>query len=255
MPRPSPLKTVDEALELLLAIARNGGAWTPSRAAAAFGLPKSNAHRLLAALAERGFLVRDRSARAYRLGLAAWMVGQAAREELGFPAVRGVLTRLAAESGESAFFNVRQGRSAVAVEKVESQRHPLRLTMELGAVAPLHAGASQRVILAHLPEPEREAYLAGPLEAMTPRTLVDPEALRAELARIRERGYDVSRGHLTPGVTAVAAPVFGTRGEVVASVSLGGPDDRLDDAAVSRFAELVRQAAAELSLAPDAAGS
>jgi DNA-binding IclR family transcriptional regulator len=97
---------------------------------------------------------------------------------------------------------------------------------------PVHAGAASKLLLAHLPEAEREVWLARPLPAYTPRTLTDPKRLRAELARIRRQGWAADRGENGPSIQAFAAPVFGGDGRLVAALSVpflaGTPPERME---------------------------
>jgi IclR family acetate operon transcriptional repressor len=95
----------------------------------------------------------------------------------------------------------------------------------------------------------------GPLRAYTPRTITDPQALATEIAEVRERGYARAVGEREPDLTAVAAPIRGSRGELEAIIALQGPSSRFDAQAVeSALPELLSRAAAisrELGWSPD----
>ena len=90
-----------------------------------------------------------------------------------------------------------------------------------------HATSAGKVMLAfsgrELPD--------GPLRAYTPRTITDPQELAAEIADVRERGYASAVGEREPDLTAVAAPIRGSRGELEAIVALQGPSARFDEQA------------------------
>ena len=73
---------------------------------------------------------------------------------------------------------------------------------------------------------EVERHLAGPLARVTDNTIVDVEALRAELAEIRRNGYAMSLGERQAGAASVAAPVFDHAGHPVAVISVCGPIER-----------------------------
>jgi len=243
---PAQLKTVDRCLVLLGLFTPETPEWTPSMAAAALGIPRSVAHRLLATLGARGFLTQDRERGRYRPGLRLIALGLLAQRVHGFEVVRPALRHLAETTGLSVFMTVMEGDTAATVEKVETEGSSVRLTLEVGARSPLHAGASQRVLLAHLPTARQLAHLAHPLQQCTAATLVEPGALRTTLAAIRSRGYDFTVGELTPGVAALAVPLFAPGGLLVASLSVAGPAERVPPEAVSRLLPALQAAAREI---------
>ena len=85
---------------------------------------------------------------------------------------------------------------------------------------PLHAGAASKTILAHLPEAALAQHLSAPLVRYTPRTIVEPDKLRADLAKIRKQGFAVEMGEHNGTVHAVAAPVFGPDGAFLGALSI-----------------------------------
>jgi IclR family acetate operon transcriptional repressor len=250
-----PLRTVDRCLQMLSLFSASAPEWSPARAAAALGIPRSVAQRLLATLAGRGFLAQDPETRRYRLGSRLIALGLLAQRSYGFAPVRPVLRRLADATGESVFVTVVEGDVGATVEKVERGDSAVRLTLDVGARSPLHAGASQRVLLAYLPPAEQEQYLAEPLPAFTPHTPTDPAVLREHLALVRARGYDYSVGELTPGVAALAVPLFAAGGILLGSLSLAGPAERFPPEAAERALPQLRAAAAavERHFTPDPA--
>src|SRR3954452_23437305 len=94
---------------------------------------------------------------------------------------------------------------------------PIRQVRPINEWRPVHGGASGRALLAFLPDAEREAVLAGPLEPVTEHTVTDPEALRRVLDEVRKRGYSVSRGERVLGGVGGAGSL--TNAEVAAVAS------------------------------------
>jgi DNA-binding IclR family transcriptional regulator len=77
-----------------------------------------------------------------------------------------------------------------------------------------------KVLLAWLPAGEREAYLAtGPFPPLTARTITEPDALRRELAQVREQGYAMDDGEIAEGLQCIAVPVRSSDGRVLAALS------------------------------------
>lgn len=145
-------------------------------------------------------------------------------------------------TGETIHLMAPSGRETVLIERLDSTRH-LRTVRQLGTRAPLHVASNGKAVLAALPEPEVEAYLAGPLIAWTPRSLSDPQAIRADLAAVRSRGYAISRGELDPDVNAVAAAILGGDGRPIASLSISCPATRLPEERIDEYGQMVAIAA------------
>jgi DNA-binding IclR family transcriptional regulator len=111
----------------------------------------------------------------------------------------------------------------------------------LGHAVPLHATSTGKAFLAALPAGELEALLPrGPLERFTDTTITAAGALRAELARVREQGYAISRGELEAALWGVSAAARDAAGRPGAVVSVWGADARVRD----RVDELGARAAA-----------
>jgi DNA-binding IclR family transcriptional regulator len=126
---------------------------------------------------------------------------------------------------------------------------PLRLSVQPGRRVPLHAGASQKALLAFLPEDAVDRILSQPLERLCERTIVDPSDLRAELSIIRERGWARSAEETNLGVSGIAIPVLSERGNVVCAVGIAGPSARLDDTRIAAEFRQVESAAEEIATA------
>ncbi|MBO0801580.1 MAG: IclR family transcriptional regulator [Nocardiopsaceae bacterium] len=211
------------------------------------GLSKAVVHRILRSLMTRGMIAYVPSSREYRLGPAIAALGaRALRESDLRSAALGVLRRLRDETGETATLTSHVLDGRVYLDQFEG-RHEIKMTVELGRRFPLHAGSSGKCMLAFLPAAEQERVLAGRLDALTPDTITDPVALRAELARVHARGHAVSAGERQADAGSVAAPVFGLSGDVVGAISVCGPRYRLTADFAERIAPQVRAAASQIS--------
>ena len=206
------------------------------------------AHRILAALTGRRYLARDERTRRFRLGPAALELGGRARAVLDLrQAALPVLRRLARETDETALLTVPNSERdrSVCLERVESSQ-PLRLSVEPGRRLPLHAGASQKALLAFLAEEEIERVAAGSLERLCVATITDADPLRANLAEVRERGWAISFEETNVGVWGVAVPLLGEGATAVAAVGLAGPSARLSPEEVLDHLERLRDGAVEI---------
>jgi DNA-binding IclR family transcriptional regulator len=212
--------------------------------AQAVGLPRASTYRLLAAMADEGFVVHLADEQTFGLGVAAFEVGsgyvrQAPLERLS----RIPLARLVDRVGESAHLAVLHGRDVLYVIEERAPGRPPLVT-DVGVRLPAHQTASGRAMLAALPAaqvralfPNREAFAAdrGPhAPATTSRAGRDriarggppagppgsPSALRTLLAETRQRGYAVERGEVTPGFASVASAVLDHNGHPAAAVAV-----------------------------------
>jgi len=219
--------TVGRGLELLTVLFDARCPLEVSAIAGAMGATRSATYRLLRQLELSAFVSRDCDGR-WCLPAGGVMTLSArliARLHLR-AAARPVIERIAARSGETVTLNVRNREHRMRLDAVAGR--PPRLPLPLGETLPLGAGASGRVILAFLPGAGHDA------------------GLRAQLARIRRRGYLVTDGDRLPGLAALAVPVFGSAG-ISGAVSVVGPAARWGPEAMERAAPWVRMECAALS--------
>lgn len=188
-------------------------------------LSPSTTRRILSSLCANGLCAQSDDG-SYRLGLLLFELGS--RVEAGFDLrerAYPALVRLSELTHLTAFLCVRHDQRAIAIERIDG-RYAFSLALTVGGTLPLHSGGAPRVFLAYESEAEVRRYLAeaNPLERFTPNTLVDLDDLLKDLRQVRERGYVISNEDVTPGVAALAAPVFGHLDSAtpVAAISVAG---------------------------------
>jgi DNA-binding IclR family transcriptional regulator len=233
---------IERAVALLTRVAEMPGEATVAELASDAGLPTSTAYRLLTALGRHGLVQRD--AGTVSLGTRVVALGRAAearlREALVAPAAP-VMEQLARELGETVILTAPCGLEAIVLHAVEAE-HPVRLTYAAFGCAPMHLGASGKVLAAYLDADERERLQAS----------VGDAALRDALEAIRERGSATTSGELDPGLSAVAAPVLDVRGRLLAGLSVAGPSERLAADGLERVERAVRDGARAIEAAIEA---
>jgi len=214
------------------------------------GLSTNQTFRLLQTLVEGRFVSYESHIRHYTLGLHLFRLTGALRNSDDLLRLSAPILSWARDaSGETANLVVKDGEDGAVSIAARESRQELHATASRGAWQPLHAGASPKLLLALRDEALIERYLAAhqPLPAYTSHTITDPTTLRAELRAIRERGYAVSQQENRLGACAVAAPVFGRCGEVLAAFSLTAPLARFAAADRDRSIALALTAAQRLS--------
>lgn len=243
---PAPRRTaaVERAVALLYALAESGELGT-NELARRLGINASTASRLLATLAGAQLVEQLPDSGRYRLGAGVLRLGNAVLARLDLrETARPHLVALAAETGETATLSAPGEQEAFTVDFVQSPSS-VQSVARLGRPSIGHATAVGKILLAFggrdLPP--------SPLAAFTPRTITDPEALGAQVERVRERGFAEASGEREPDLNAIAAPVFGGRDELAAIVGLQGPASRFDAEAMRAALPKLRERAAAISAA------
>ena len=143
------------------------------------------------------------------------------------------------------------GAEAITVDFVPSPSTVVSMA-RVGRPSVPHATAAGKVMLAFGPAHEVEGR---ELTAYTERTITDPAELAQELQDVREEGIAQAVGEREPDLSALAAPVLGRGGGLVAIVGVQGPRARMPAAKLRALREALRRAAAEVSRSLGGGGS
>ncbi|HEY8529984.1 MAG TPA: IclR family transcriptional regulator [Paenibacillaceae bacterium] len=232
------VRAVERALDILLCF-RHGREWGLTELSQRVGLHKSTAHRLLATLEDKGFVVRDEATEKYRLGLSLLELSA----NLTLPddlstVLLGEMEKLRDRLGETISLYVRDGNERVRIQAVQSTQ-AIRRVAPVGARMPLFVGASSKVLLAYAEPEVREAVLNDPAWPAS----LDREAFVRQLEEIAKAGYATSIEEREPGAAAVAAPIFNRSGRLVAALAVSGPSNRLTPGVMRKYAPVVMEAA------------
>lgn len=210
-------------------------------------LPRGTVVRLLNVMID-AHLIRHSADGRYRLGPQCAVWGSEFLSSLELREVASdVMARLVEIGNETCHLGVRDGMSVLYIDKIESP-HSLRMVSSVGGTNPLHCTGLGKALLAFLPPDELELYWATPLERRTANTIVAPEILRAELERIRARGYAVDDVENELGVRCIGAPIFDHNGDLAGSISLAGPTTRMTWERIEQLTAPVIEAAHEISM-------
>lgn len=242
------LSTLRKGLEILSLFSKETPLFDTASIAERMGLSKSTVYKYVQTLEGSGFLVREKSGRFFKLGprlleLASIAQNSSRLVDVSCPILQVLVDR----TNETALLATIMGNQAVCLSKVESN-HNLKLTYEIGAAEPLHAGASAQVLLASLDDSTQKKILSSiTLTRFTEKTITSPKQLSSRLEQIRKEGFAVSRGELDEGTFAVAAPIPSGSGHVIASLSLGGPVHRFDQDKEREYVDLVQEGARKIA--------
>ncbi len=242
------LKGVRRSLQVLEYLALNPGRATD--VAEGLNVSWATLHRTLSELEQGGFIARDPDTNRYAIGPRMWFIGTSyLAEHKVLEAARPYLDD-AAEAGDYTVQLVeRSGRLAVTLYSYQTAGEVITKST-YGYHFPLHCGSKGQVLLAYMTEDQIAAFLAEPLEALTPETVAQPKALRKILNEIKAQGYARTVGDVQPFTGSLSAPVFDRGHAVVGAVCFIAQRSVFrDEARVDAMLETLLRTAQSTSLA------
>uniref|UniRef100_A0AAU3H135 Glycerol operon regulatory protein n=1 Tax=Streptomyces sp. NBC_01401 TaxID=2903854 RepID=A0AAU3H135_9ACTN len=240
------VKSAARTVELLEVLAARGD--RPVRLqelADELGVPRSSMYALLQTLISRGWVRTDLTGSLYGIGIHALLTGTSYLDsDPRLRAVRPYLDEASEALGETIHMGRLDGRDVAYLATRESHEY-LRTISRVGRRLPAHVGALGKALLAERPDEEAPEE---PYEAMTPNTHTTREALLADLAEIRARGYAVDREE---GVTGLVGFGFALRYDDPAqdALSCSVPVARLTPEHEERIVTVMREIRAKTEAA------
>lgn len=237
---------LEKSMRILEAVSAPGGPHRLTDVVTAAAVPKSSTFRILASLIEQGFV---RSEGESRYGVGPRLRALSALVSGGEPAsIEEILRELQQATGQAVHLALHSGETITYIRKLESEQ-PFQTASRVGMRMPLHTTAIGKSILAHLPEAEvRELVSATGLPRRTPRTLTTPQALEAELAAVRERGFALDDEENEPTIRCIGAAILGPQGRPIGGVSITTVTFLVSRTEIEAYAPALR--AATRALAP-----
>jgi DNA-binding IclR family transcriptional regulator len=243
------IQSLDRAFDILNTLGQAGSKGLSLKdICAVTKLHPSTAHHLISTMVSRGYLSQDSDSRRYALGPALLQLRTAALDGFDLQAsARPYAQDLLDRTGESIYLSILRGWDFPAVIMLPSP-NPVRFVRPPTTVPCLHSAAAGKCLLAYQQPAVIEHYIREvPLTRFTSSTIVDADALRAELANIRALGITFDREEHAVGGSCIAAPIFNDHGDVVASLSLSAPTFRATPEKFAHWTADVREVAAALS--------
>ncbi|AKK07304.1 transcriptional regulator, IclR family [Corynebacterium mustelae] len=185
-------------------------------------MSKTTCHRILATLVANGAI--ERAGDVYRLGPLCFELthttGSLKKEVVG-EVLTPYLAALFEQTRQTVHLAFLQGTQVIYVNKLFSIKR-IPAPSRIGGSAPAYCTGVGKAMLAWDYERTESVIKAG-LTSWTENTIVDPNKLREELVRVRVEGVAYDREEITPGLTCVAAPIFGRNNVPIAAMSVSGP--------------------------------
>ena len=211
--------------------------------------PVNTVYRICKEMEERTYLEKNASDGLYYIGGRFFTIGQIAgsRIELRSRALPFMKT-LRSELDETVHLTVLRSNWMVLLDQVETKQ-PVRIYVETGSLLYPHASAFGKCLLAYCDNEFLEDYIKDIPSPLTANTIVDAEKLYVELKTIRSTGYAWDMEEYLEGVRCVGAPVHSLMGEGIAAIGVMAPAYRFEHEKMEQAAQLVMEAAHELSTA------
>lgn len=222
--RRKTVQSFDRAVAILDAFTAERSEMGVSEIAGHTGLSRSTVHRLLVSLQHHELVQQLPNSKNYALGPHVLRLAQVAFAKVNLQyTARPIMTWLRDHCDETVGLHVLQGNTArIVLDQVESGQ-PLRRTYtDIGRPISIHQGAPGKVLLAHHPLDVQEEILSGRLDAATPRTITDPNKLRAELRNVLKRDYALSFEERVPQISTISVPIRNHTETVISALSVTG---------------------------------
>lgn len=241
-----PLGSVERAILVLEELAAAPVPIGTNELARRVGINASTVSRLLGTLARAGFVEREAGGQRWQMGVRVVHLANAALARFDLRGLaRPLLERLAERTGETSTLSLPANGEGVTADFVPSP-HSVSSRAEIGRASIAHATATGKVVLAFADG--ALDLICDPLAIYTPRTLPNRAAVVEEVEGVRSRGVAEAVGEREPGLSAVAVPVLGRNGRLVAVLGVQGPE-RFDAPARAEAVSELETAARELARA------
>ena len=245
------VQSLDRGLAVIRCFSSEHPSLTLSEVAERTGLTRAAARRFLLTLQELGYV--GSTGRQFSLRPRVLALGYAYLSSFSVAQIaQPHLEDLTEELHESCSVSVLDGDDLVYVARASANRI-MTIALTVGTRLPPYPTSMGRVLLAHLPAAELDAYLSRTeLRKLTERTVVDPAELRAILATVRSQGWAAVDQELEAGVRSIAVPIQDSSGKVVAAINASAhaarvPMRTLEKEFLPRLLDSARQIDSELA--------
>ncbi len=243
-----PSRAVDRALSIIELVAKSTNGLSNSDISRRLNIPKSSASYILSVMENRAFLRRDED-RKYRLGLTFMSLTGDALKRLDVREIsRPILKTFVKKSRLPAHLAILDSGHAVYVEKVESEKSFIKMDIWVGHRLPIHTTAIGKVLVSGLSDEEiLEILEQRGMEKKTRKSITSPKQFLRAIKKVREFGFAVDNEENSNDVRCIAAPIFGTNGDIIATLGTSNTILHIDEGRLPKIVELVKDAADQVS--------
>lgn len=243
------INSIIRACNLLRRLSKEKTHFKLSELARELHLDRSTTYRILLSLEKCGFVEKDEKTGEYGLGMGIFEIGNAFLNQRDFVKVsKPIMVDLASRVQETVHLAVLSGTEIVYIDKADSPR-ALGVISKIGQRAPLYCTALGKVLLANQPKETLLRILRLlKLKPFTPNTITSKKRLLEELNEIRRCGYSLDRREYEEEIECIAAPIRDHLGNVIAALSISGPQRKIGIPQEKDFVTQVMESAKLISL-------
>lgn len=218
------IQVIDRALDILELLSLEKDGLGVTDIGNRIGLHKSTVHRILSAMAERGYIEKTSARGSYKLGLKLIEISSVYLNSIELKTeARPYLWELTSKLGQTSHLAILEGNDAVYIDKVDVVTS-IRLYSQIGRRIPVYCSALGKSLLSGLAEPELDKIVKGcSFKKLTDNTIDNKNQLLSQVEEVRKNGWALDNEEHEEGVRCIASPIFDYRGKVIAAVSISGP--------------------------------
>ena len=242
------INSIIRACNILRCFSKDKAHFKISEIAYQLQLDRSTTYRILLSLERCGLVEKDEKTGEYSLGVAAFEIGNDYLRRMDFIQIsKPIMADLAMKVQETVHLAVLSEMEIVYVDKVDSPRS-LGVMSKIGQRAPVYCTALGKSLLAFQPEEELSRIIDRiKFKSYTQKTIIFKKKLIKELEEIKKRGYALDQREYEEDVECIGAPIRDHEGNVIAAISISGPQRKVDTPLGKQFAIQVMKAASLIS--------
>ncbi len=240
------VKSLKKALDILECFSMEKSELGITEISLMLDLNKSNVHNIITTFEECGYIEHNKENGKYRLGLKILQLSHIVSRSMSFQSIiRKSVSALSKEIDEIVYFGIPDGESVMYMD-AEFPERAFNIRWVQGMTAPLVCTSIGKAMLAYMDSDFVNEVLKKPLVRYTEDTIIEPDKMREELLRTRERGFSLDLMEHEYGVKCVGVPVFDHNNRLIGALSTTGPSLRFSDDKLELFAKLLKNKAKEI---------
>ncbi|WP_327753202.1 IclR family transcriptional regulator [Sphingobium sp. SJ10-10] len=239
------LSSFKRTLAMLEAVVDDGGSSSVAEMARRLDIPVATAHRQIATLVAEDYLRplgKGRHVAGSRLMKLAQRLDE---KQLIANVAAPILHRLASKVSSTVQLGTLENE--MVTYRIKTGQGASALFTKVGMQLEAYCSGMGKVLLAHLPDTDRDHYLAGgPFVPLTAKTITEPATLAKELTKVREQGFAIDDGEIADGLLCMAVPIRNAAQDVVAAISVSQAGNDRKRMADDALLTMLLQAASEI---------
>lgn len=246
----SIVKVLDRAVDIikLLGSGDNETSYGVTEISNKLGISKTAVHRILSTLIKHEIVTKETNGDKYHLGWELFRIGQnVPNSTTYYKSVRKCIGDLHNEVQETATLSIRDGCYSLILDS-RKMGSGLLCEVPVGAKEPIHTTALGKSLLLDFKKEQLEKLLGScELTSVTPNTITNVNDLYEDIQKSKCRLYTLSSGEYIEGVIGIAAPVRDRSSEIIASISISGPSQRINKRITEQLVEKLNHCAIKAS--------